>query len=129
MNDKTANIDSWVGRILFILFFLFVLSFLNSNNNCSSDFNSISTAHTVKIENYAILERTINFSNYNNSVNPGISALNAGNLQIEKENLNIAVNQQLKCQRLRFYKIKPKLHQFLLHHQKIFSQKEYSMIS
>jgi len=129
MNDKIENIDSWVGRVLIILFFLFVLSFLNSNNNCSSDLNSISTAQTVKIENYAILGKTINFSNYNNSVNLGISDLNAGNLQIEKDNLVNSVNQQLKCQRLRFYKIKPKLHQFLLHHQKRYSKKEYSLIS
>lgn len=129
MNNTVKNIDSWVGRVLIILFFLFVLSFPNSNNNCSSELNSISTEQTAKIDNYAILGKTINFSNYNNSVYLGIYNLNAGDLKIEEEIFNNTVIQQFKHHKLLFYKIKPKLHQLHFIHQKIFSGKDYSLIS
>jgi hypothetical protein len=129
MKNNTENIDYWVGRVLIILFFLFVLSFLNSNNNCSSDSNSISTEQTVKIDYYAIPGKNISFPNYNNSVNFATFDLIAGKFKIQKDILNNTVNQQLKRQKLQFYRIKPKLLQLHFIHKEIFSEDKYLLIS
>lgn len=129
MKNNAENIDSWIGRVLIILFFLFVLSFLNSNDNSSSDLNSISTEQTVKIDYYAIPGKNINFSNYINSVNFATIDLIVGKFKIQKDILDNAINLLFKRQKLLFYKIKPKLHQLHFNHQNIYSEEEYSLIS
>jgi len=108
MNNKNKNIDLWTGRFFIIIFFLFVLSFWDSDSKADS--NSISIEQNVAIDDFAILIKTTEYSSNNNF--PTISkflCLNDNSSQANDWFINKAINQQFKYQKIRFFNVKPKL--------------------
>ena len=128
MNNKNENIDLWTGRFFIIIFFLFVLSFWDSDSKADS--NSISIDQIVVVDNSAILVKTTDYTSNNDyPANSKFLCINANNSQANDRFTNKAINQQFKHQKLRFFKVKPNLLRIYSSNLISNSEDDYFMIS
>lgn len=128
MNNKNENIDLWTGRFFIIIFFLFVLSFWGSGSKADSNSNSID--QIVVVDNSAILVKTTDYASNNNyPANSKFLCINANNSQANDRFINKAINHQFKYQKLRFFKVKPKLLRIYSSNLISNSEEDYFMIS
>lgn len=128
MNNKNENIDLWTGRFFIIIFFLFVLSFWGSGSKADSNSNSID--QIVVVDNSAILVKTTDYTSNNDyPANSKFLCINVNNSQANDRFINKAINHQFKHQKLRFFKVKPKLLRIYSSNLISNSEEDYFMIS
>lgn len=104
MTDKNGNIDFWIGRVLMIFFFLFMLSFSQNDSFSSIESSSISVGKVGVVNNTATLTESVSFPNYNialeNCVHEDLNSWSSvSNLWIS----NHSIEQQFKTEEERFY--------------------------
>ena len=129
MTNKNENTGFWIGRVLMIFFFLFVLSFSENDSVSQLDAQIISIEEVGNVNNSAVPVEPLHFTDYNisleNCVHYNLKPQNAFDLRFS----NNQINQQFKLERLKFYQLKPELLRLKIVHLKLSSSEEFLQIS